>query len=85
MKDLGEKITGQTINVPDDETIVGIIDKITKKYTAPTIPTKTSDLNNDSHYIASEVITAFWKGTQDEYDLIEEKSATTMYIIVEEA
>ena len=47
------------------------------------IPTKTGDLENNSNFIASTVITAFWKGTQEEYDLIEEKSETTLYIIAE--
>lgn len=48
------------------------------------IPTKTSELNNDSNFISSTVVTAFWKGTQTEYDTIETKSDTTLYLITEE-
>lgn len=32
LKDLGEKITGTTIGVKENETIVGVIDKITSNY-----------------------------------------------------
>lgn len=81
----------------------------------PTIPSKTSDLQNDSGFMtsytetdptvpswakqstkpsytasevgampASTVVTAFWKGTQAEYDALESKSDTTLYLITEE-
>lgn len=32
LKDLGEKVTGQTIGVEENETIVGVLDKITAEY-----------------------------------------------------
>lgn len=32
LKDLGEKVTGSTLDIPENETIVGILDKITDKY-----------------------------------------------------
>ena len=78
------------------------------------IPTKTSDLQNDSGYItgytetdptvpswakestkpsytpaevgampASTVVTAFWQGTQSEYDALTSKDTTTLYLIKE--
>ena len=80
----------------------------------PTIPSKTSDLTNDSGFITSytetdptvpswakqstkptytasevgampvsTVVTAFWSGTQAEYDAITTKNATTLYLITE--
>ena len=36
--------------------------------TGLTIPTNTSDLTNDSDFISSTVVTAFWSGTQAEYE-----------------
>lgn len=48
------------------------------------IPTKTSDLTNDSDFISSTVITAFWKGTQAQYDALPSYSNTTLYLIEEE-
>lgn len=48
------------------------------------IPTATSDLTNDSDFISSTVITAFWKGTQAQYDALPSYSNTTLYLIEEE-
>lgn len=48
------------------------------------IPQNTSDLNNDSNFISSTTVTAFWSGTQAEYDAITTKDATTLYLITEE-
>lgn len=48
-----------------------------------TIPTKTSELTNDSNFISSTVITAFWTGTQAEYDALGTYSDTTLYLIKE--
>lgn len=90
------------------------------------IPTKISDLDNDSEYVteteldgrgyltsyteidptvpswaknetkpsysalevgampASTVVTAFWAGSQEEYDLLETKESTTLYLITQE-
>ena len=48
------------------------------------VPTATSDLQNDSDFISSTVITAFWKGTQAEYDALGTYSSTTLYLIEEE-
>lgn len=47
------------------------------------IPTKTSDLTNDSNFISSNIVTAFWQGTQSEYDALENKDTTTLYMIIE--
>ena len=51
---------------------------------AGTVPDKTSQLTNDSNFISSTVVTAFWSGTQAQYDAIANKSATTLYLITEE-
>ena len=40
LKDLGDKVTGKTINVEENDTIVGMIDKIAKNYKAPSSGTK---------------------------------------------
>ena len=48
-----------------------------------TIPTKTSDLQNDSNFISSSIVTSFWQGTQNEYDTLENKDTTTLYMIIE--
>lgn len=32
LKDLGEKITGKTLTITDDDTIVTVLDKITENY-----------------------------------------------------
>lgn len=48
------------------------------------IPTKTSELTNDSDFVSSTVVTAFWKGPQEEYDALETYDATTLYLITEE-
>ena len=46
-------------------------------------PTKTSDLTNDSNFISSTVVTAFWTGTQAQYDALGTYSDTTLYLIKE--
>ena len=48
-----------------------------------TIPTATSQLTNDSNFISSTVVTAFWTGTQAEYDALGTYSDTTLYLIKE--
>ena len=48
------------------------------------IPTKTSQLNNDSGFISSTVVTTFWTGTQAEYDALGTYNTTTLYLINEE-
>lgn len=48
------------------------------------IPTKTSELTNDSDFVSSTVVTTFWSGTQEEYDALENKETTTLYLIAEE-
>ena len=50
----------------------------------PTIPSKTSELTNDSNFISSTTVTAFWNGTQSEYDALETYNDTTLYLITEE-
>jgi hypothetical protein len=47
------------------------------------VPTKTSDLTNDSNFISSAVVTAFWIGTQAEYDALTTKNSTTLYLVDE--
>ena len=44
----------------------------------PTVPTKVSELENDSKYINT------WEGTKTEYDALTAKSETTLYIITDE-
>lgn len=48
------------------------------------IPSKTSDLINDSNFIASTTVTAFWSGTQAAYDALGTHNNTTLYLITEE-
>lgn len=50
----------------------------------PTIPSKTSELTNDSNFISSTTVTAFWNGTQSEYDALGTYNDTTLYLITEE-
>lgn len=68
LKDLGEKMTGETINVEENETIVGILDKITEQGNTP---------------VSSNVVTSIWKGTQEEYEAIAEPQDNVLYIIVD--
>lgn len=87
------------------------LDRLWKKIKS-LIPTKTSELENDSSFLTeesdptvpdwakqetkptytasevgampkSEIITAFWSGTEAEYNAISSKSATTLYLIDE--
>ena len=67
-----------------EHTNKSILDTIT------TIPTKTSQLTNDSGFITSaniptnaETVNGYsiWVGTQSEYDAITTKSNTTLYFI----
>lgn len=48
------------------------------------IPTKTSDLSNDSHFVASTDITNVVYLTQSAYDALTTKDANTLYIIPDE-
>ena len=48
------------------------------------VAVKTSELTNDSNFISSQIVTAFWSGTQAQYDAIETKDGTTLYLITEE-
>lgn len=68
LKDLGEKITGETINVGENETIVEILDKITEQGSTP---------------ISSNVITSIWRGTEAEYEAITNPQDNVLYVIVE--
>ena len=47
------------------------------------LPTKTSDLQNDSHFVASTDITKVVYLTQAAYDALATKDANTLYIIPE--
>jgi hypothetical protein len=49
-----------------------------------TVPTKTSDLNNDSHFVVSTAITNIVSMSQSAYDALATKDANTLYIIPEE-
>ena len=40
LKDLGEKITGKTITIDENETVVSILDKITENYDGGDTPTE---------------------------------------------
>ena len=50
----------------------------------PTIPTATNQLTNNSNFISSTVVTAFWSGSQAAYDALGTYSPTTLYLINEE-
>ena len=43
----------------------------------------TEEFVTSKNYIASTVITAFWTGTQAEYDALGSYNATTLYLITE--
>lgn len=45
------------------------------------LPTKTSDLQNDSHFVASTAVTNVVYLTQSAYDALATKEANTLYII----
>lgn len=57
---------------------------LSSKADTSAIPTKTSDLSNDSHYVASTAITSIVSLTQAQYDALATKDANTLYIIPEE-
>lgn len=71
------------LNKPDTYTPTAHTHKSNEITDLPTIPTNTSQLNNDSNFVASTVVTAFWSGTQAEYDALTTKNATTLYLITE--
>ena len=48
-----------------------------------TVPTKTSDLTNDSNFISSTIVTEFLTGTQAQYDSLGSYNGTTLYLIQE--
>lgn len=50
----------------------------------PTIPTATNQLTNNSNFISSTVVTAFWSGSQAAYDALGTYNPTTLYLIDEE-
>jgi hypothetical protein len=52
-----------------------------KTYASSIMPTKTSDLNNDSGFVASTTATAIWTGTLAQYNAIEEKDPYTIYLV----
>lgn len=58
-------------------------DDLNLKANTTDIPTKTSQLTNDSNYVASTVVTAFWTGSQTQYDALGSYSNTTLYLITE--
>lgn len=56
--------------------------KITSVFAKKTeIPSKISQLNNDSGFIASNVVNGFWKGTQEQYNALSTKNDSTLYLI----
>ncbi len=61
--------------------VCGDGETIEEKIAKLTIPTTPSEVGAMP---ASEVVTAFWKGTQIEYDAIAIKNETTLYLIIEE-
>ena len=50
----------------------------------PTIPANISDLNDDSNFVESTDVTNIVKLTQTQYNDLNPKSATTLYLIIEE-
>lgn len=46
------------------------------------VPTKTSDLTNDSHFVVSTAITTIVSMSQSQFDALATKDANTLYIIV---
>lgn len=50
----------------------------------PMIPTTTNQLTNNSNFISSTVVTAFWTGSQAAYDALGTYNPTTLYLIDEE-
>lgn len=49
----------------------------------PTIPTKTSQLTNDSNYVVSSNVKNILKKTEEEYNNLTTKDSNTLYIITE--
>lgn len=49
----------------------------------PTIPTRVSDLTNDSHFVTGADIANIVALSQDDYDSLDTKVATTLYVITE--
>lgn len=49
----------------------------------PTVPTKTSELTNDSGFVDGGGILNIWQGTASEYEAITSKSNTTLYLVTE--
>lgn len=56
---------------------------LSSKADTSAIPTKTSDLSNDSHFVASTDITNVVYLTQSAYDALATKDSNTLYIIPE--
>lgn len=55
-------------------------EELAKKNDIPTVPTKISQLDNDSHFILEE--NTFFKGTQDEWDLLTPEQKSSFYIAI---
>lgn len=79
--DLGIVIPTKTSELSNDSGFLTQHQDLTGYAKTSDIPTATSQLTNDSNYIASTVVTAFWKGTQAEYDALGSYNATTLYLI----
>ena len=80
-KDVLDTITQNKIQNWDNKSdFSGNYNDLTNK---PTIPTNTSQLTNNSNFIASTVVTGFWSGTQAEYDALGTYNQTTLYLITE--
>ena len=67
-------VGGDGINV-NDTIITAKIDTATQEFVNGNITTKAVKCNNSTTI-------SFWKGTQDEYDSIQNKDANTFYIII---
>lgn len=57
---------------------------LNSKANASDIPTTTNQLTNNSNFISSTVVTAFWSGSQAAYDALGTYNPTTLYLIDEE-
>jgi hypothetical protein len=75
---LGNIAAGAQVNVIENIKINGVTQTPTLKVVDISIPTQASDIEAMPE---STVVTAFWTGTQAQYDAIVTKLPTTMYLI----
>ena len=76
----GQKLFGDKTSA--DYGIVNGVSSYNELTDTPTIPTKTSELTNDSNLIVGSNISNIVAISQADFDAIAEKDATTIYVIV---